>query len=165
MKLTIEDKKKFLAEHFKYEVDMAFYLGIVLIKNLYSDENVNSALLESSLFHIRNLIEFFYFEKSSKYKLDDSRATDFFDEDCKWEDIKPYIKVVIDFVVNRTGKEMAHLTYKRLEGNKETKTWRPVVYLKPMREIVLLFWDKLPSKYFAAPLNETLALLKSIKYN
>ena len=119
--LTDVQKKEFLAEHFRYEVDMLRYSADKL-KQLEGKGGVEmNMVVETFLFHARNLIEFFY-NDSKKYP-SDARAYDFFEHKEVWEQTRPPKSNEMDKVITRSGREMAHLTYLRISGTPPEKSW------------------------------------------
>lgn len=75
------------------------------------------ALLESFAIHVRNLIEFFYYDESGEYV----RAKHFFDDPFTWSPSRPSD---VNRLHSRASKEVTHLTTGRVSGNPPEKEWR-----------------------------------------
>ena len=83
------------------------------------DENERNALLESFTIHARCLIEFLW---DSPKRDDDASAVSFCDEGV-WERERGQVPDQVAQVSPRVGKEIAHLTYARLDIDQESKNW------------------------------------------
>jgi hypothetical protein len=81
---------------------------------------LNNALLESFTIHTRVLLDFLYAEK---LQTDDVVAEDFFSEPSLWLSVRPVKSDCLASVHKRVGKEIAHLTYARLDVTPEAKPW------------------------------------------
>jgi len=79
------------------------------------------ALIESFTMHARVLVDFLY---GSKSKSDDVVAEDFFDDPSCWVLKRPKMSELLETIHRRVGKEVAHLTYVRLDVTPEKKRWR-----------------------------------------
>jgi len=85
--LTDEEKRRFLGEHFYYEVMMLMFCYDRMVEfQRARDAYSNNMALESFLFHARNLREFFY---SKTKRPDDARAYEFVESTDEWERVKP----------------------------------------------------------------------------
>lgn len=150
--LTDEEKRQFLEEHFSYEVIMLSFSANKLIEfNCIKDTYCTNMALETFLFHARNLMEFFYYDK--KYPTD-ARAYDFLKDKAEWEKIKPKETDSIEKIKDRSGKEIAHLTYKRIYGTPPEKKWDCSEIRKDILKIVNIFLDHLPEKYMGDRLRD-----------
>lgn len=150
--LTDEEKRQFLGEHFYYEVSMLVFCGgkigeFQCARDTYS----TNMALESFLFHARNLREFFYSETK---RPDDARAYEFVKNKGEWEQLKPEETDSIKEVKRRSGKELAHLTYKRFYGTPPRKRWECGEVATDLLKLVKLFLGHLPSKYMSDRLRE-----------
>ena len=101
----------------------------------FERQTIHNALLESFTVHARVLLHFLY---GSKSQSDDVLAEDFFDTPSVWQQRRPGKSPLLDTVSKRVGKEVAHLTYKRLEVTPETKPWS---YLGIVKEIGLVLME------------------------
>lgn len=73
--------------------------------------------VESTVLHLRNLIEFFYPTNPRK---DDVMAEDYIPD---WRNRRPTISPLLEKARERAGKELAHLTTKRITGTPAHKAW------------------------------------------
>jgi hypothetical protein len=144
--LTDAELKKFLEEHFSYEVEMLYFSVTKLIefKQINDSGGINMAL-ETFLLHARNLREFFYYD-TKKFPTD-ARASDFFEEGNLWREIRPDETDSILKIKERVGKELAHLTYKRIYGTPPEKNWSCGETFKDLLKTVKIFLNNLPDKY------------------
>ena len=81
---------------------------------------LQNALLESFVIHYRALLDFFY----ANPRRDDVSANHYFDSVDGWPKLRPPETEVLKTSRKRAGKEIAHLTYARLDVTPETKGWR-----------------------------------------
>jgi hypothetical protein len=145
--LTLKEKKRFLDDPYYYEVSMLFHSFFF---NIVGDSQQAAILknirLESFILHARNLIEFYYEKSNSKKERiheDDAWAVDFFKEKELWLNIRPDIKDWKRKFEKRAAKELAHLTYSRLEISPENKIWNIFEIANPIKEISILFIDNI----------------------
>lgn len=106
--------------HLFYELSMFELLAKVLATDLVGKGVLRNALLESFTIHARVLLDFLFDEKP---RHDDVVAADFFvdrDAPAHW---RPEMPAALSEVDRRVGKEVAHLTYARLELTDESKRW------------------------------------------
>jgi hypothetical protein len=83
--------------------------------------SIRNALVESFTVHVRILLDFLY---PSSPKVDDVVADDFFDDASVWLEKRPGKSNLLSTVHRRVGKEIAHLTYTRIDITDEAKRWR-----------------------------------------
>jgi hypothetical protein len=120
-----EGKKKFLNEHFVYEVQgivgarQLFYYAL----NSYSLNQMDTmkymayknTALDNTLMHARNLVEFLFFSLDKEEKT--ARAKDYL------SDWAPEMKDEIKKFNSRVNDEITHLGWARLERDNATKGW------------------------------------------
>jgi hypothetical protein len=82
---------------------------------------VVNAFLESFTIHLRALIDFIW--EPSNVRNDDALACDFFGSTKHWEKVRPDFPMELKPARSRTGKEIVHLTYTRMNVTPETKGW------------------------------------------
>ena len=112
--MTPQELTEYSGEHLFYEFTTFWRLaGIVPLM----DGLMQSALLESYLIHLRNLIDFLYRPRDRD---DDVIAADFFDDPASWT---PTISATLERAQIRANKEMSHLTTKRKSGSQPQKEW------------------------------------------
>ncbi len=102
---------------------------------------INNALLESFGIHVRALIWFFYADSPRK---DDVIAEDFFSTPTEWQTARPPITQVLEKAKKRAGKEIAHLTYARLDVTPEQKPWEFLPIFNDMNKVIELFLSMAP---------------------
>ena len=103
------------------------------------------SLLESFVIHFRALLDFFYAEKP---RIDDVIASDFFPDEGRWEKIRPPLSEYLSKFWARAHKEVAHLTYARLDVTPETKEWNHVEIADEIKSIMDLFLANAPKHLF-----------------
>jgi len=107
------------SEHIAYEMKILFAIELELGKS--NEEGVNhNALLESFAVHSRILIHFFWSEKPRK---DDMVATQFVKNVEEWKKIRPKKTELLEEVEFKAKKQVAYLTFKRLDYDFENKGW------------------------------------------
>ena len=117
--------------HLLYEIDML--LGTQ--KLLASDPTnlvIKNALLESFGIHLRSLDDFFYKDAILK----DVTAKDYV---RNWKDKRPMKSPTFDDAANRVDKEIAHLTYHRLDVKGVKKDWHFTDLTKELMDICECF--------------------------
>ena len=78
---------------------------------------VNNALLETIALHSRVILDFLYDDNP---RTDDVNAIDYI---SNWREIRPDKPKDLDEIDRRVGKEVAHLTYARLDVDPALKGW------------------------------------------
>lgn len=109
-----------ISEHLFYEFWMFNSLAQAMASGVFGQGALNNAALESFTLHARALLDFLYAEKP---QADDVIAEDYFDEPSQWLTVRPEKTETLKVIHKRVGKEVAHLTYARLEVTAETKQW------------------------------------------
>jgi len=165
---TDDDKRRYLEEHFFYEVKMLMYSFEQLTKSSkYGGEHRTSLTdisppgiqqawesgsrdalflnmaLETFLLHASNLREFFYGDR--KRFPGEARSSDFLD---LWETLRPKESMEIERVKDRAGKELAHLTYERVYGTPPGEEWSYGKIFSEFLEVIRIFLKNLPEEYF-----------------
>jgi len=115
-----------VSEHLLYEIQMLF--GTAQALSTVGPSNgkdsriwaTRNALLESFTIHARILLYFLY---SAKPRPSDVIAEDFFDNGSTWLQKRPAKSQLLTTIHSRVGKEVAHLTYVRLDVTSEDKQW------------------------------------------
>jgi hypothetical protein len=119
MTRTKDDLKK-ASEHLHYEWDMLNYVAQAMVMNFAGSGVLNNAMLESFAVHVRGLIFFLFPEKA---KRDDVLATHFVSDAAAFETARGVKSEILKKAQSRAGKEVAHLTYERLNVTAEAKPW------------------------------------------
>lgn len=134
MTRTNEELKK-VCEHVSYEIWM---LNKTASLSDTTDAAKNNAYIESFGLHARVLLDFVY---NTNGRSDDVLAVDFFDDPTEWIDSIEEKSEILEKVHPRVGKELAHLTYMRLEVTPEEKEWDRSEICKDINETVKKFLD------------------------
>ena len=137
---TVE-KLKGALEHLKYEVWMLWSLANILATDNQGKGMIHNALLESFLIHARILIEFLY--KDKPYE-DTVRASQYFTSDSLWKSIRPPKTKLLEETVKNAHKQLAHLTYTRLQGKMQ---WPYIEIAKNIEAVLQVFREKLPDDF------------------
>lgn len=103
-----------------YEYWMLNSLAQSLASGIFGESALNNAALESFTIHARVLLDFLYAQNPH---LDDVIAEDYFDEPMQWRKVRSKKTATLNIVHLRVGKEVAHLSYERLDVTAEAKRW------------------------------------------
>lgn len=146
---TNEELKK-ISKDLYYEYLMFCYSIQTLPKDFVrNDEKLKNSIIEVFAIHTRNLLMFFFDEKPRD---DDVVANDFFPEYNEWNIIKEKNEDndLIEKISKRVNKEVAHLTYKRLEVKEEEKSWGNII------NITSKLFNKLFNEFLSSVSNDKL---------
>lgn len=126
-KIRSETELQKASEHLYYEIAMFENLVNEMASGIARESVINNALLESFGIHMRALLWFFYPDISRD---DDVIADDFFSSPIEWQSTRPHLTDTLNKAKKRADKEIAHLTYKRLDISPEQKKWEfmPILY-------------------------------------
>src|SRR5208283_4896134 len=108
------------SEHLLYEHSMIRGTTDAIPSGDFGTSVFKNAPLESFAIHIRALLDFLY---NDNLKIDDMAAEDFVLDPKVWKKTRPQLSRNLMKIKNRVGKEIAHLTYARLEITEEAKSW------------------------------------------
>ena len=97
---------------------------------------IANALLESFVIHVRALMDFLYNDNPQP---DDVIAEDYFSSADEWRKMRPELTELLKLSKRRAGKEVAHLTYARLEVTPETKPWPFVQIANEITSVINVF--------------------------
>jgi hypothetical protein len=129
------------SEHLHYEVNMFDATGRALASGVFGAGAATNAFLESFTIHVRALLQFLY---PTAPKPDDVLAEDFFDDPTAWAAVRGALPASLDAVNRRVGKEIAHLTYARLDVTPETKGWNIPEIWAALLSVVQKFAENAP---------------------
>lgn len=121
--VSIDRLKRVGDEHLVYEFEMfhdtASILGTEIVQN---DLTIRNAIIEAFVIHMRNLLKFFFDTQPLKT---DVTASDFYEDPEDWINIRATLndKEAVERICRRANKEVAHLTYDRLDVKPEEKAW------------------------------------------
>jgi len=136
LNFTNENKRKYLEEHFYYEIDTIrhLYKQLYDICKQYPDERYSEEVfyrknifLDSFLIHARLLLNFFYPKRNESGQPIDGWRNAVFAEDFIENYIPRFpeevIKGYLKNITNRIGKDVAHLTINRSFRSEDEKPW------------------------------------------
>ena len=130
------------SNHLQYEFWMLMSVAKAFASGIAAQGWLVNALLESFVIHFRALLDFFY--PPEKVKKDDVLAEDYFDDSDDWEKIRPQLSEALSRAKKRAHKEVAHLTYTRLDVTPETKGWAFIEIAKEMNKVMEVFVKNVP---------------------
>lgn len=136
--ITTSDLKKMSNEHISYEIQM-FRATITRMTNGGLSLDEHNALLESFLIHARCLLDFLY--QTEKPRPDDVIADDFFEDPSIFHKLLPHSIPAAEYLKQRTGKEVAHLTYGRLKVSATEKVWNIGQIHDQLAEALAIFFE------------------------
>jgi len=113
---------------------------------------INNALLESFTIHVRALIGFFFSENPRN---DDIVAEDFFLDPNDWINKRSLKTDLLEKAKKRADKEVAHLTYTRLEITPEQKQWEFLKIFNDLQVLIEIFLDTVSSHLLGSNWDET----------
>ena len=139
------DELNKMIEHVAYEIHMFRWaylmLALQLIKLLLHG-NLNNAILESWVIHLRNLIDFFY----AMPQKDDIVASDYISD---WDSIRSQTQKspLLQEATNKANKQLAHLTLARAtQYNDAQKPWEYIKISTEIEKWIALFFEHLSSE-------------------
>jgi hypothetical protein len=121
------------SDHLYYEYWMFRSLTDALAGGTTPPGWLRNALVESWVIHLRAQLDFAYPPKS--VNPEDVVAADFFDNSDEWDATRPVLSKTLARGRDRANKEIAHLSYKRIDINHEDKQWHFVALATRGREI------------------------------
>lgn len=132
-------------EHLYYEVDMFFEMVDVwgrlaldhgLLAMLGRPNKVEEALLESSVIHFRNVVDFLF----TRHPLPPNGVVaDDFSEVGAWERLRPAMSETLAVGQARAHREIAPLTTSRIASAPATKAWDFTALADELRPVLQLF--------------------------
>jgi hypothetical protein len=108
------------SDHLHYEFTRFNSLADVVMSGVLGQGPLHDAALESFTLHARLLVHFLY---SKDPQPDDVIAEDYFGELSQWLEKRPGKTGTLEMIHKRVAKEVAHLTYARLEVAPGDKPW------------------------------------------
>lgn len=131
------------SNHLFYEVWMFTSLANGLASGIAGQGPIANALLESFVIHVRAIMDFLYADRPQP---DDVIAEDFFASPEQWTRIRPALSESLSQAKRRAGKEIAHLTYARLDVTPETKPWRFSEIANEITTVMDIFLKNVPKE-------------------
>ena len=153
-KRTDDELRVMAEEHLNYEIAMLHDTAAALASEAEHDVTIHNALVESFTIHVRVLIDFLW---PVKPRADDVIAGDFFDDSSDWDALRLTFPAVLEPARRRAGKEVAHLTYARLDVTPDGKPW-PYV---EMANAVLSAFHVFARNASASKIGDRLAALRN----
>lgn len=139
-----EEELKLISEHLWYEVQMLVGLSRYMSSGGSDNNLINNAVLEAYTIHARLILDFL---TPKKPKPDDVLAIDFLEDVQEWVNLQKGRFQQIEKIRTRVGKEVAHLTYRRLSVTPDEKPWEFVEITDELMDIFRLFIDRVPRNY------------------
>ena len=128
---------KGISEHISYEIEM-FEMCADKLRRGGLNQFEQNAFLEGFVLHARCLVDFLF--PPNNIKEDDVIADHFFDDPKVFRDSLPKLQKLVELIKLRTGKEVAHLTYKRLDVTPEMKIWQVSEIRNEINEALVVFF-------------------------
>ena len=135
------EKLREISDHLHYEVWMLVSLAKGMASGILGQGPIANAVLESFIIHIRAVTNFLY---AKEPQVDDAIAEDFFDTPEEWTKIRPALSKLLSQAKRRAGKEVAHLTYARLDVIPERKPWPFVQISDEISLVIKAFLENVP---------------------
>lgn len=137
---TVEELQE-ASDHLYYEIWMLKALANGIASGIAGQGPIANALLESFVIHVRAVMDFLYADKP---QVDDVIAEDFFDTPEHWTKMRPTLSELLSQAKRRAGKEVAHLTYARLDVTPETKPWPFIQIADEISAVINTFLENVP---------------------
>jgi hypothetical protein len=128
--------------HLRYEFGTFTQLAQMLNTGAFGTGTLNNALLESFTVHSRLLLDFFFDDKPRHD--DEVVADDFFGCEGKWPGMRGTMPPILQTVDRRVGKEVAHLTYSRLDVTPDEKLWTFPAIVQAIEKVWNTFITQVP---------------------
>jgi hypothetical protein len=132
-----DEELRAVAKHLDYEFWMLTSLAQSMATGISAQGWLTNALLESFVIHFRALVDFFY--PPLHPKPDDVLATHYFEDSAEWERLRPPLSEALQHGRARAHKEIAHLTYTRLDVTPDKRSWPFVEIANQMEELMQVF--------------------------
>ncbi len=132
-----------VSDHLAYEIWMLDSLARELSSRRLEDGPLQYAVLEAFTLHARALLDFFYLPEAKRILRDDDViAEDYlYDAPKAWRAVRPERSDLLDNVNDRVGKEIAHLTYGRLDVLPIDKGWPALSIRDELLGLVSVFLE------------------------
>jgi hypothetical protein len=158
---TDAELRAFGKDHIAYEVEQLFLQGVDLLTQYAPPQTVRdrtrrNALVESFAIHARTLTDFFYPQSVGD---DDVIADDYMDKGMAWRRARPKIPRSLRTARERTGGEIAHLTWNRKPPLDLAKAWSPPQVLRDVSPLLRLFLEHAAPARISEELQKTISNL------
>jgi hypothetical protein len=144
--MTEEDLFIFSADHLYYELWMLYETGARLVYDPAVPEDfvLKNALVESFTVHARTLAAFLYPDPKAEPRDDDVVSDHYVKDPVEWRKARGPMPPELVTVMRRTGKEIAHLTTKRMPPGDPKKAWIPEAIVQALSTPLKLFATQVP---------------------
>lgn len=138
------ERLRAMSAHVLYEIEMFSRMTDLLTPEIWADvpsfmaEGAENAFIEAFTVHARALHDFLF----AKPKRDDASAADWFPgTEREWYRLRGPKPTVLVEARRRTGKEIAHITYARLDCDGAGKLWAHREIVEALRTPLFRFVD------------------------
>jgi hypothetical protein len=162
--ISRDDLKKSL-EDLTYEIDMLYFSAMTLIKGRIAEPfpqipTLKNALIESFAIHIRNLIEFLYWNKKNGR---DRVLAEYIIGDAElWHSQLGEMTEEINTIYEKACKRVAHLTIDRIYVTPEDKNWWFAKYTKEVALGLKIFLELVPKEMKDVKLKDAISRITNI---
>ena len=102
-----------------------------------------NAVLEAFTIHVRGIVDFLY---SDNPRPNDVVAQDFLPSTIDWQRVRVAPTPALELARKRAGKEVAHLTYGRLNVTPDTKPWPFLEIAQDVSKVLSVFLRHVPEE-------------------
>jgi hypothetical protein len=144
--MTDQELHDYSADHLSYELTMLYETAMRLKheKAIDTDLILKNAFIESFTIHARALALFLYFRPK---RTGDVTAEEYVKDVAEWKADRGSIAAELQEVIDRTGKEIAHLTMGRRPPGDPQKAWSfERIYMLFFRPLHLFLKHALPAR-------------------
>ena len=124
-----------------YEVWMLESLARAIASGATGKGPLANAVLEAFTIHVRVVMDFLYMDNP---RPDDVVAQDFLPPGTEWRRLCPPITNALELARKRAGKEVAHLSYARLDVTSDTKPWPFLEIAEDVSKALNVFLQRVP---------------------
>lgn len=139
-----EEELKLISEHLWYEVQMLVGLSRYMSSGGSDNNLIKNAVLEAYTIHARLILDFLF---NKEPQPDDVIAIDFLEDVQEWMNFQNERRQQIKTIRTRVAKEVAHLTYRRLNVTPDEKPWKYMEITDEIMSMFRLFIDRVPRNY------------------
>jgi hypothetical protein len=128
-----EGERREASEHLHYEFWMLVSLARILSSGSLGPGVISNGLIESFTIHARLLLDFFFDQNP---RPDDVVATHYITDLAAWEKYRGDQSDLLKKLDTRVGKEIAHLTYGRLDIAPQEKAYDFIAIAKELYSLM-----------------------------
>lgn len=118
-------------------------LGRAMASGAMGQGPLANAVLEAFTIHVRGVMDFLY---SDNPRPDDVVAQDFLPSTIDWQRVRVAPTSALKLARERAGKEVAHLTYERLNVTPDTKPWPFLEIAQDISKAFGIFLQQVPKE-------------------